>query len=57
MRPPGVRLIPSSNLDALSAAIEEVLSARTEKGSRTASTDETNIEAVFQVYHELMNRK
>jgi len=57
MRPPGVRLIPSSNLDALSAAIEEVLSARTEKGSRTAPADETNIEAVFQVYHELMSRK
>lgn len=56
MRPPGVRLIPRSDLNALSDAIEEVLSANTEKSPRTAPADETNIEAVFQVYHELMNR-
>jgi len=55
MRPQGVRLIASSNLDALSDAIQEVLSVKTEKGSRTAAADETNIEAVFKIYHELMN--
>jgi glycosyltransferase involved in cell wall biosynthesis len=57
MRPPGVRLIPSSNLNALSDAIQEVLSVKTEKISPAAPADEANIEAVFQVYHELMNRK
>jgi glycosyltransferase involved in cell wall biosynthesis len=57
MRPQGVRLIPSSNLNALSDAIQEILSARTEKRSRTASADETNIEAVFQIYDQLMIRK
>jgi len=57
MRPPGVRLVPSADLDALSDAIREALSVQTEKGFRTASVDETNIEAVFQTYHELMNRK
>jgi glycogen synthase len=57
MRPQGVRLIPSSNLNALSDAIKEVLSVKPEISSRNASADETNIEAVVQVYHELMNRK
>jgi glycosyltransferase involved in cell wall biosynthesis len=54
MRPDGVRLIPRSNLDALSDAIQEVLGIKTEKRSHIAPVDETNIEAVFEVYRELL---
>ena len=55
MRPPGVHLIPSSNLDALFEAIEQTLNTAPNEDSRTAPPDETNIEAVFRVYEELTN--
>jgi glycosyltransferase involved in cell wall biosynthesis len=55
MRPPGVRLIPSSNLDTLFDAIEQTLNAGPNQQSRTAPPDDTNIEAVFRVYEELTN--
>ena len=56
MRPQGVRLIPSANLNALSDAIQEVLTAHSRKDSHRPTVDETNIEAVFRVYEELMRK-
>lgn len=55
MRPAGVRLIPSSNLDALVNEIQDVLSTAGEQSGSTAPVDETNIEAVFNVYQELVS--
>jgi len=56
MRPPGVRLIPSADLDALYDAIQEVLTTHSKKDSHRPTVDETNIEAVFRVYEELMQK-
>ncbi len=54
MRPPGLRLIPSADPDALYDAIREVLTTHIRKDSHRPTADETNIEAVFRVYEELM---
>jgi glycogen synthase len=54
MRPAGVELIPMSDLDALLAAIERTLrsSAATPR-EKMPVPDESNLEAVLQVYEEL----
>lgn len=54
MRPQGLRLIPSRNVDALGDAIEEILTAPTRRSDVVVPADETNIEAVFRVYQELV---
>ena len=54
MRPQGARLIPSRNVEALGDAIEEILTAPTRRSDVVVPADETNIEAVFRVYQELV---
>jgi glycosyltransferase involved in cell wall biosynthesis len=56
MRPQGVRLIPSHNLEALCDAVQQVLNAQVQRPSAVAQADETNIEAVFQLYQQLTNK-
>jgi glycosyltransferase involved in cell wall biosynthesis len=53
MRPQGIELIPSCDLAALHAAIEACLSHENTRQSRGAA-DEQNLEAVLEVYRELM---
>jgi glycogen synthase len=56
MRPAGVKLIPKQDLQALCAAMLE--STKSETGFRSApSADESNLEAVFNVYQELMGAR
>ena len=56
MRPNGVRLIGSANLNELYVAIKECLAAP--KKSESVSTDENeNIEAVLKLYNELMAQR
>jgi glycogen synthase len=54
MRPPGVRLIPTSDREALFDAIREVLSAERPTASSEAPADEANLEAIFHLYQELL---
>ena len=56
MRPKGVHLIPSRDLNALHHAIVDLLSKGPESSVRSSPADEANIEAVFQVYKELMTK-
>jgi glycosyltransferase involved in cell wall biosynthesis len=56
MRPSGVRPMPSQDLNALDRTIVEVLSSDTKRSDRSSPADETNIQAVFEVYKELMVR-
>jgi len=53
MRPEGVHLIPTRDVDALNAAVGERLSNGNGRHAR-GEADERNIEAVFEVYRELM---
>jgi glycosyltransferase involved in cell wall biosynthesis len=53
MRPEGVHLIPAHDINALHRAVDERLT--NENGRRSlGEADERNIEAVFEVYQELM---
>jgi glycosyltransferase involved in cell wall biosynthesis len=54
MRPGGVRLIPRANLSALQGAIEEVLAAPPARRQSPAVPDEQNVEAVLNLYRELV---
>jgi glycosyltransferase involved in cell wall biosynthesis len=54
MRPEGIHLIPSRDLAALHRAIEERLSAGHSRQDQQAG-DEQNLEAVLEVYRELMH--
>jgi glycosyltransferase involved in cell wall biosynthesis len=54
MRPQGVRLIPSSNLTALEKAIETVLTEPAAKRNNAVVPDESNLEAMFKLYKELV---
>jgi glycosyltransferase involved in cell wall biosynthesis len=56
MRPSGVRLIPPSNLSALRRAIEEALAAPPAHRPPQNGPDEQNVEAVLNLYRELMQR-
>lgn len=53
MRPPGPRLIPARNADALYSAIIEGLSGDPEHVARTSLSGVENLEAVVALYHEL----
>lgn len=53
MRPDGVDLIPTSDIHALCGAIEQRLSNGNEHRS-SGVADEHNLEAVFELYRELM---
>jgi glycogen synthase len=54
MRPSGVRLIPPANLSALRGAIEEALAAPPSQRPPQIVPDEQNVEAVLNLYRELM---
>ena len=56
MRPPGVRLIPKSDLQALVSAIE-MASRQPASPKATAVSDEGNIRAVVDFYQELLDGK
>ena len=56
MRPSGIRLIPQSDLDALVRAIEAQL-AQPKNPRRESQSDETNLQAVFNFYQELLAAK
>ena len=56
MRPCGVHLIPPSNPSALHRAIEETLSAPRSLRSPKARPDERNLEAVLDLYQELIEQ-
>jgi len=53
MRPPGPRLIPVRNADALDAAIAEALPRKEERSARSELSGRENLEAVFELYREL----
>jgi glycosyltransferase involved in cell wall biosynthesis len=55
MRPPGVHLIPKSNLAALVSAMEERL-ASLQQNKVEHKTDESNLQAVLDFYLELAGR-
>ncbi len=54
MRPGGVRLIPPANLAALRLALEEALTVRSSVRRPQAAPDERNVEAVLDLYRELI---
>lgn len=56
MRPPGVRLIPKSDPQALLRAIEQELQ-RPAVPKEQASHDESNLQAVFDFYRDLIEAK
>ncbi len=56
MRPQGVRLIPSSNLIALEDEIERVLAEPTLERNTGSTGDESNLQAVLELYQELLKR-
>ena len=56
MRPAGVRLIPRSNLEALQQAIEEALRAPRNE-PQAAAPDESNLQAVLDLYRRLLGKK
>jgi glycogen(starch) synthase len=56
MRPAGVRLIPKSDLPALVRVIHETLE-RPAPRTPPASGDDSNLQAVLQVYEQLLRRK
>jgi glycosyltransferase involved in cell wall biosynthesis len=56
MRPAGVSLIPKSDLPALLHAVDQELSQRLPSKAQRPS-DDTNIQAVFDFYQYLLNRK
>ena len=56
MRPPGVRLMPKSDLQALVNAIETELQQPT-RPKATLASDEGNIRAVIDFYQELLDEK
>ena len=54
MRPEGVHLIPKSNLQALEQAIAEVLANPRSIGKPQTAPDETNLQAVLDLYKKLL---
>jgi glycogen synthase len=54
MRPTGVRLIAKSNSGQLLQAIEQKLTAQSEQRQLPSAFDESNLQAVFDLYQELM---
>jgi glycogen(starch) synthase len=56
MRPAGARLIPKSDLQALLRAIEQELDRPTDR-KEVSSSDERNLQAVFDFYRDLVEGK
>jgi hypothetical protein len=56
MRPPGVTLIPKSDMPALVRAIEQQLQQPKQYQS-TPRADDANVQAVFDFYQELLKVK
>ena len=56
MRPPGVKLVPKSDLPALVRAIEEQLREPVPQKER-APVDESNLQAVLDFYRDLLGEK
>ena len=57
MRPQGVHLIPRQDVNALDHAIVKLLSENKERSARCSPVDEANLQAVFEVYKELMAKR
>ena len=57
MRPKGVRLIPPSNPGALCRALEQVLETPRSSMAELSGPDEQNLEAVLNLYDELVRRR
>jgi glycogen synthase len=56
MRPSGVHLIAKSNSAQLLQAIEHELTSQPEPRQTSLASDESNLQAVFNLYQELMKR-
>lgn len=54
MRPNGVHLIPKSNLQALERAIAEALANPKSRANAQAAPDESNLQAVLDLYKKLL---
>jgi len=54
MRPPGVHLIPKSNLSALEHAILEVMENPRPSDKAQGAPDESNLQAVLNLYQDLL---
>ena len=57
MRPPGVRLVPTHDLDALVGAVEAVVDGSNDPTSIADSDDEANLAAVVDLYARLGTRR
>jgi len=55
MRPPAVRLVPTSNVRALQEAIEQSLAASAGRAREKSAADESNLQAVLDLYRELLD--
>jgi len=55
MRPAGVRLVTTSNVPALQEAIEQTLAASAGRAFERPAADESNLQAVLDLYCELLN--
>lgn len=56
MRPDGVHLIPKSNLTSLLGAIDQELTAPARTRLQSVVTDESNLQAVLQLYENLLHK-
>jgi glycogen synthase len=54
MRPAGVRLVPTSSVQALQEAIEQTLMASAGRSRERSAADEVNLQAVLDLYRELL---
>jgi glycogen synthase len=54
MRPAGVRLVPMSDVNALSAAIRETMALSAARTREIGIPDDTNLQAVLNLYRELV---
>lgn len=57
MRPPGLRLVPKSDLSALVSSIEQQLATQSPLRKVPSPADESNLQAVLDFYEELSKRK
>ncbi|HEX8818129.1 MAG TPA: glycosyltransferase [Terriglobales bacterium] len=54
MRPSGVRLVPISDVNALSVAVSETLALSAGRPRETGIPDDTNLQAVLDLYRQLV---
>jgi glycogen synthase len=57
MRPAGVRLVPKSDLPALLQAIEQQLTANPPTHRHPSVADESNLQAVLDLYQDLLQKR